>query len=105
MCSEVMTEGAWSRSFNAPNWRARFAEPTVEGVDFPTVGIVEARNDLNEGTLRVSTASPTGASGDATSFNIVTLEGCDLGSVTATCDGEAFTGFTVTDDMIRVRCR
>ena len=96
ICSEVMSKGAWSRAFNAPDWQARFSQPTVEGVDFPTMGVASARNDLSAGELRVETyaASPA-ATGAATSFRLTTLEGCDLGGFSATCDGAAFEGFVV----------
>ena len=97
ICSEVMSEGAWSRAFNAPDWQERFAQPTVEGVDFPTLGVSAARNDLSAGELRVETyAAAPSAAGAPTSFRLTTLEGCDLGgSFSATCDGVAFDGFTV----------
>lgn len=103
ICSEVMSEGAWSRAFNASDWRDRFSEPTVVGVDFPTVAVVEARNDLETGTLHVSIQSPTNAmSGDATSFKIVQLDGVNLAAVTATCNGSTFRDFTVSDGSINV---
>jgi hypothetical protein len=100
ICSEVMSKGAWSRAFNAPDWRERFSQPTVEGVDFPLLGIASARNDLSAGELRVETyaASPSAAgavAGSATRFRLTALEGCDLGGFSATCDGAAFEGFAV----------
>ncbi|MGH7804736.1 MAG: hypothetical protein ACREQJ_10340, partial [Candidatus Binatia bacterium] len=37
--------GAWVRVFNPTGPRRRFEEPTVEGVDYPILGISEAWND------------------------------------------------------------
>ncbi len=44
MAGWVCTKGAWSRIFNEPNL-TKFDEPTVEGVDFPSVALSEARWD------------------------------------------------------------
>lgn len=58
MLPELGGPGAWSRPFNAPD-RSRFAEPTVEGVDFPSVGLAVARNDHDAGELHVRTYAAT----------------------------------------------
>jgi len=44
MAGWVCTPGAWARIFTEPNL-AKFAQPTVEGVDFPAVALSEARWD------------------------------------------------------------
>ncbi len=44
MAGWVCTPGAWSRLFNEPNL-TKFDEPTVDGVDFPSVALSEARWD------------------------------------------------------------
>ena len=44
MAGWVCSKGAWSRIFNEPNL-AKFDEPTVEGVDFPSIALSEARWD------------------------------------------------------------
>jgi hypothetical protein len=69
---------------NALNKReAVFSQPTVEGVDFPTLGISAARNDLSTGELLVKTyAAAPSCAGQATSFKLTTLDGCDLASLT-----------------------
>jgi hypothetical protein len=69
---------------NALNKReAVFSQPTVEGVDFPTLGISAARNDLSTGELLVKTyAAAPSCAGQATSFKLTTLGGCDLASLT-----------------------
>jgi len=43
------------RMFKKENGDAQFELPTVEGIDFPNLGICEARNDVAVGTLHVST--------------------------------------------------
>ena len=103
ICSEVMSPGAWHRAFNAEDWKARFSEPTVSGVDFPTVGIAAAWNDLKTGELTVKTAAAAPSKeGDSTSFKLTTLDECNLGALTAICDGEAFTDFTISDGEVTV---
>jgi hypothetical protein len=44
MAGWVCTQGAWSRIFNEPNL-SKFDEPTVEGIDFPSIVLSEARWD------------------------------------------------------------
>ena len=74
----------YRREGNALNKReAVFSQPTVEGVDFPTLGISAARNDLSTGELLVKTyAAAPSCAGQATSFKLTTLDGCDLASLT-----------------------
>ena len=103
ICTEVMSPGAWHAAFNAPDWRERFSQPTVEGVDFPTMGISAARNDLDAGELHVSTyAAAPSAEGGATTFSLTTLDGCDLDALEVTCDGEAFNDFSVGEGKVKV---
>ena len=54
MVGESGGESAWWRIFNEPNLK-KFDQPTVVGVDFPTVGISEAAYDESTRTLRVTT--------------------------------------------------
>ncbi len=44
MAGWVCTKGAWSRIFTEPSL-SKFAEPTVEGIDFPRFALSEARWD------------------------------------------------------------
>ncbi|MCH8258118.1 MAG: hypothetical protein IIA75_09515 [Proteobacteria bacterium] len=71
MAGWVCTEGAWSRIFNEPNL-VKFDEPTVEGVDFPTVALSEARWDGD--TLHIA-AHPQNseASGTVTLVKLVNI--------------------------------
>ena len=59
MVSEVGSGPAWTRAFEAPHLD-KFAAPTVEGIDFPRLGVYQAWNDPTSGTLSVGTyaASP-----------------------------------------------
>ena len=52
--SEVGGPGAWRRLFREPNL-SKFDAPTVEGVDFPSLGIAQAWNDPAEAVLHVET--------------------------------------------------
>ncbi len=94
MVSQIGRPGNWLRALQAP-FMDKFTAPTVEGVDFPAVGLYRAWNDLASGTLNLATyaASPD-KSGAATSFKVVNLP--DAGSVRITADGQTFTRFEVT---------
>src|SRR5206468_6700561 len=91
MVPEVGGRGAWSRWSNDANV-AKFAAPTVEGVDYPSLGLSVARNDLDRGELLIHTyaATPSHA-GRATSMRVVQLP--DAHGVRITCDGEEFTAW------------
>jgi len=52
----VRYPGHWRRIFQAPN-TAKFREPTLEGVDFPTLRIRRARFDGARRTLEVATTT------------------------------------------------
>src|SRR5439155_2917105 len=91
MVPEVGGRGAWARWSGDANL-AKFAAPTVEGVDFPSVGLSVARNDIDRGELLLHTyaATPSHA-GRATSMRVVQLP--DIDDVRITCDGEEFTAW------------
>ena len=91
MVPEVGGRGAWARWSGDANL-AKFAAPTVEGVDYPSVGLSVARNDLARGELLINTyaATPSHA-GRATSMRVVQLP--DVNGVRVTCDGEEFTAW------------
>jgi hypothetical protein len=73
----------------------KFTAPTVEGVQFPALGLYQAWNDAATGTLNIGTyaASPD-KRGAATSFSITNLQNAT--SVRITVDGQPFTRFVVT---------
>ena len=68
----VMTEGAWSRLSNEPS-TARFDDPTVSGVDFPSVALSRAEWDGAALHLALQPMNDRVA-GQATSFRVSGLD-------------------------------
>ena len=95
MVSEVGMGDAWYRAFDAPHLD-KFDAPTVEGIDFPALGVYQAWNDTESGALHVGTyaASPDRRGLD-TSWRISNLPSAD--DVYILCDGEPFRRFSVVD--------
>ncbi len=96
MMPELGGPGAWSRVFNAPNL-SKFDEPTVEGVDYPSLGLSVARNDHDAGELHVRTyaATPSHA-GRTTTWRVTQLP--DAAKVRVVCDGQDFPRWHATGD-------
>jgi uncharacterized membrane protein YgcG len=93
MLTEVGEPGAWSRVFNQPNLD-KFHEPTVEGIDYPTLGVSTARNVRHSGELHVDTYAATPSrSGRSTTWRVTQLP--DSSTVRITCDGADFTRWRV----------
>ena len=94
MVSEVGTGNAWQRAFDAPHLD-KFDAPTVEGVDYPSLGIYQAWNDRESGTLHVGTyaASPDRRGLD-TSWQVTNLP--NTNDVFVLRDGEPFSRFAIT---------
>jgi hypothetical protein len=94
MVSEIGRSGDWLRALQAP-FMDKFTAPTVEGVDFPSIGLFQAWNDEASGTLHVGTyaASPE-KRGSTTSFTVTNLP--NSSAVRVTVDGQPFTRFEVT---------
>jgi hypothetical protein len=94
MVSEIGRPGDWIRSLQAP-FLDKFSAPTVEGVDFPAMGLFQAWNEPASGTLNVGTyaASPD-KRGAATTFRVTNLP--SAGAVRITVDDQPFTRFEVT---------
>jgi hypothetical protein len=101
MISQIGEPGAWSRAFQAQHLD-KFAAPTVEGVDFPSLGINQAWNDADNGTLHVGTyAANPGRRGADTSWRVTKLP--NASGISIRCDGEPFHRFQVTaNDTIRI---
>ncbi len=94
MMAEVGGPGAWARLYRRPNL-TKFSEPTVEGVEFPVLGISRAWNDRAAGVLHVTTyAADRSRAGAATRFRVTGL--ADAASVTVRCDGEEHRRWRVT---------
>ena len=88
MVSEVGQGGDWTRAFAVPHLD-KFDAPTVEGVDFPALGIRQAWNDVEGGTLYVGTYSSTPERrGAETSWRVTNLPNAD--EVFVICDGQPF---------------
>ena len=93
MVSEVGTGDAWYRAFDAPHLD-KYDAPTVEGVDFPALGIYQAWNDVDSGTLHVGTyAAAPDRRGLDTSWRVTNLSNTD--EVFILCDGEPFRRYAV----------
>ena len=91
MVAEVGDGDAWNRAFDAPHMD-KFDAPTVEGVDFPSLGIYQAWNDVESGALHVGTcAAAPERRGDDTSWRVTNLP--DPGDVFILCDGAPFSRF------------
>lgn len=74
MMAEALSEGAWRRLFNEPDLR-KFNEPTVYGVDFPTVCLSQACYDAARARLVVATdAGLPHAAGQPTSFRVANID-------------------------------
>jgi len=91
MIPELGGRGAWSRWSNAPD-PAKFTAPTVEGVDYPAIGLSVARNDVDSCELVVRTYAATPSrTGEPTSFRVIRIPEPD--KVRVTCDGDEFTAW------------
>lgn len=101
--SQVGEPGAWWRIFNEPDL-AKQDEPTVEGVDCPSLGIVQAYNDPQSAVLTVRTcAGLPSRRHSSTIWRVTNLP--DPGAVTATCDEREFAGIRVVDaDAVEITC-
>ena len=96
MVTEVGDPGDWQRLFNKPNL-GKFREPTIEGIDFPTIGLSQAWNDLEHGMLQVTTyVSTMSERGRQTRFRVTNIPDVDV--VFVRCNGEEFRGWTRVDD-------
>jgi len=69
----ITEPGQWARLFNRPNL-AKFRQPTVEGIDYPTVRPRQAYWDADDKALVVAiTSCDTEKLGDPTSFRVTNL--------------------------------
>lgn len=100
MVAEVGGPGAWSRIYTEPNLE-KFDQPTVYGVDFPSMGLSQAYYDQEKKTLvlRTYTADPA-AQGRPTSFRVKNLERPSTCRVLM--DGQAWDNWSVQDGEIEV---
>ena len=96
MCSEIGERGAWTKLFEHPNLE-KFSEPTVQGVDFPQLGIAQAWNDRTAGALWVETyAATTSMAGSRTTWQVTNLP--QAKAIEVSCDRADFARWRVIDD-------
>jgi hypothetical protein len=99
MTAEAGSEGAWWRVFNEPNLR-KIIDPTVYGVDFPTVCLSQAWYDVERRRLVISTdAGAPGASGQPTSFRVSQI---DPQRCHVTIDGQRSEDWRVVDGEVEI---
>ncbi len=99
MTAEAGSEGAWWRVYNEPNLR-KFVDPTVYGVDFPTVCLSQASYDAERRLLVISTdAGLPGSSGQPTSFRVRQI---DPKQCQVTIDGQRSEDWHVVDGEVEI---
>ena len=100
MISEV-AQGNWVDAFKVQHLD-KYSAPTLEGVDYPNLGVDTAWNDKDSGVLHVGTyAADRNRSGDATSWQITNLP--NAGDAVVICDGTAISDVQVLNaNTIRV---
>jgi hypothetical protein len=92
MAAEIAGPGDWTRAFQAPHLD-KYTAPTVEGVEFPSLGVSQAWNDRANGTLHVVTyAAAPDKSGAATRWRVTNLPSSS--NVTVRLNGQPFSRFS-----------
>jgi hypothetical protein len=93
MVADVGASGAWTRAFEASHLD-KFTAPTVEGIEFPALGVYQAWNDGDTGMLHVGTYAPLPERrGRATTWRVTGLP--NAAAVRVLSDGQPFTRFDV----------
>ena len=103
MLRDVAEAGDWAAAFNEMDTE-RHGAPTVEGVDYPKLGVRQAANG-SDGVLTVGTYAATrSTAGEPTRWRVTNLP--DAHAVAVELDGCAFGDWRVLDDhTIEVWCR
>ena len=103
MVTDVADPGDWQHLFNSPNL-AKFYQPTVEGIDFPKLGLSQAWNDLAHGMLQLTTyAVKQSLVGEQTTFRVTGIPNQN-GSLYVRCDGSEYTNWkTLGSGTIEIR--
>ncbi len=93
MAAEIGRTGDWARAFDTPH-TDKFTAPTVEGIDFPSLGVSQAWNDTAAGVLRISTyAAAPDRRGQQTSWRVINLP--DTANIGVRANGQPFARFDV----------
>jgi hypothetical protein len=91
MAAEIAGPGDWTRAFEAPHLD-KYTAPTVEGIEFPSLGISQAWNDRATGTLHVVTyAAAPDKRGAATRWRVTNL--ASTANLTVRLNGQPFSRF------------
>ena len=94
--ADVITPGDWQSLFCTPNLE-KFLEPTVEGVDYPSLGIAQAFNDKKAGFLQLTTFCGDTARHDTTTkFRVTNLP--DSKKVRIVADSALYERWQILDD-------
>ncbi|MBL4573325.1 MAG: hypothetical protein JKY86_09660, partial [Gammaproteobacteria bacterium] len=100
MISEI-SEGNWVDAFKVQHLD-KYTAPTLEGVDYPTLGVDTAWNDKDSGVLHIGTyVADRSRAGESTSWQIVNLP--NAAEVIVICDGTTVSDVQVLNaNTIRV---
>ena len=100
--AQIASEGSWWRLANVGPG-SRFSDPTVEGVDFPTVALDQAWWDTDREELSIGTV-PMNQSvvGRSTTFRVMNLDDPGGWTVTDVATGEAATT-SLVDRGVEIR--
>lgn len=100
MIAEI-AEGNWIEAFKVSHMD-KYTAPTLEGVDYPNLGVDTAWNDKDSGVLHISTyAGDRGAAGRSTSWQITNLP--NAAEAVVICDGATISDVQVLNgNTIRV---
>jgi hypothetical protein len=96
MVANYVGERSWANAFSTFDPH-RFLAPTIEGVDFPKLGIDFAYNETADASLHIKTyATSSHAKGEHTQFRIVNLPAVD--EVRILRDGRQFCAWEQLND-------
>ena len=99
MTAEATSPNAMWRVYNEPNLE-KFVEPTVYGVDFPSVCLSQAWYDADQRRLVVATdAGVPAAAGQPTSFRVANV---DTERCVVTVDGQLSNDWRVVDGDLEI---
>ena len=94
--TEIGGPGAWTNVYKGTH-QNQFDLPTVEGIDYPNLGVCAAHNDVTDGTLHVSTYAATAARrGESTRWKVSQLP--NPKAVQVFCDDQPFSDWGVVGD-------
>ena len=91
MAAEIAEPGDWTHAFEA-RYQDKYTAPTVEGIEFPALGVSQAWNDRATGILHVVTyAAAPEKRGAATKWRVTNLP--SVTNLTLLVNGQPFTRF------------